>query len=265
LRAATAVVGVPLLAVFVWAGLPWLSIVAGAAAALGAWELSRMAGGRGMRPVGAVAALWGAALVAAAHAMATGGSAQLVLTLAVAAALAGVLLGLALMRPRVGLGDWLVTAGAAIYPGVFLAYVPFIRELDQGAQWTYLLLAGVFANDTAAYFVGKAVGRTRMAPGISAGKTWEGAAGGVAGAVGAVAASAYALGLDLAPAWALGLGAMIAVAAQLGDLMESWLKRLCGVKDSGTLVPGHGGLLDRLDSIVFNLALLYYFLSWVIR
>jgi phosphatidate cytidylyltransferase len=100
-----------------------------------------------------------------------------------------------------------------------------------------------------------------MAPSISPAKTWEGSVGGIAGALGASVAAVTLLDLDSGVGEALVLGAIIGVVAQLGDLVESRLKRISDVKDSGWLMPGHGGVLDRLDSIVFNLVVVYYFVS----
>ena len=104
-----------------------------------------------------------------------------------------------------------------------------------------------------------------MAPRISPGKTWEGTAAGLAAAAAACAALAASLGLPLALPFAASLGVVLGFVAILGDLAESALKRYCGVKDSGALVPGHGGVLDRLDSIVFNLPLVYHLIAWTVQ
>ena len=133
--------------------------------------------------------------------------------------------------------------------------------MDQGLQWV-LLLAVTFATDTSAFFVGRALGRLPLAPAISPGKTLEGAVGGLAGAVLAAVIGVELLGLELTMPETLVLGGLAGVAGQLGDLAESRLKRVAGVKDSGWLFPGHGGVLDRIDSIVFNLPVVYYFVLW---
>jgi phosphatidate cytidylyltransferase len=127
-----------------------------------------------------------------------------------------------------------------------------------------LALFTVFGTDTAAFFVGKAFGRHRMAPRISPGKTWEGAAAGLLAGV-AVALLLDALfGLPLA-LWAAALvGAGVGMVAHGGDLVESALKRYVGAKDTGRLIPGHGGILDRLDSVVLSLVLVYYGARWVL-
>ena len=164
-------------------------------------------------------------------------------------------------------GGSVLLDGAATLAGVAYVVLPFaalvlLRIDDAGLQWTALAFLVTFATDTSAYAVGRAVGRRRLAPSISPGKTWEGAIGGLVGAAAAaIALVALLSGIEsrLLPAVALGLG--IGVAAQAGDLLESKMKRLADAKDSGRLIPGHGGLLDRLDSLIPVFPLVY-FASW---
>jgi phosphatidate cytidylyltransferase len=138
-------------------------------------------------------------------------------------------------------------------------------------MWLAFAILVTFAADTAAFFTGRRIGRRRMAPSISPGKTWEGTAGGLAGGTAAGAALAAIFtsvtagtGLEFAlePAVGAAFGLVMAVAAALGDLGESWLKRRAGAKDAGTLIPGHGGFLDRLDSLAPNLVIVYYARIW---
>jgi phosphatidate cytidylyltransferase len=122
-----------------------------------------------------------------------------------------------------------------------------------------LLLGVIMGSDTLAYFVGHAVGRHRLAPALSPGKTVEGAFGGLLGGVlGALVVRHLGLGA-VSVAAAVLLGLLTAGAGMLGDLFESLLKRWAGVKDSGRLFPGHGGALDRLDSLLFGAPVLYYY------
>lgn len=128
---------------------------------------------------------------------------------------------------------------------------------EYGAWWLLLGILTVYAADSAAFFVGRRIGRHRMAPGVSPGKTWEGTAGGLAGAVIAAVALGvlFPLRLDI---WQLALiGVIVGVAAPVGDLLESKIKRMADAKDSGSLLPGHGGMLDRLDSLLPSLILVY--------
>ena len=151
------------------------------------------------------------------------------------------------------------TSRQSVYPGALLAHAPLLRGVDQGLEWVVFLLVVTFSTDTGAFFVGKAIGKRPLAPTVSPGKTWEGAIGGFLAAVLAALVAAWALEIDVSVPVIVALGALMGVVGQAGDLFESKLKRLAGVKESGRLLPGHGGVLDRLDSIVFNLALVYYF------
>ncbi len=155
---------------------------------------------------------------------------------------------------------WTVTpAGAALILGALLYVTLRLRELDHGREWMLLLVAATFAADTAALLGGKIIGSRPLAPRISPNKTWEGAAAGVAGAMAAAVAAFYLLDIPRAPWEPYALGAVLGVTGQAGDLLMSRLKRLGGVDDSGWIIPGHGGILDRLDSIVPNLFVVYYF------
>lgn len=157
-----------------------------------------------------------------------------------------------------------LTLMGATYLGALGGTIAGLRMLEPQvlAPWRLvLLLAIIMMSDTAAFFVGSALGRRPLAPAISPGKTMEGAAGGlVGGVVGALAV--WAAGLPGVPAWHAGLlGFVVAILGMLGDLLESLLKRWAGVKDSGRLFPGHGGMLDRLDSLLFGAPILYYYFS----
>ncbi|HEY8497915.1 MAG TPA: phosphatidate cytidylyltransferase, partial [Limnochordales bacterium] len=139
-------------------------------------------------------------------------------------------------------------AFAFSYVGVLMGFWWLLRA-HPGEGWPHALLAlaGTWATDIGAYAVGKLWGRRRLLPRVSPGKTVEGAVGGLAGGTGTVAAMGSLL-FSLPGWWSLGMGLVVALAAQLGDLAESALKRDANVKDSGWLLPGHGGILDRMDS-----------------
>jgi phosphatidate cytidylyltransferase len=158
---------------------------------------------------------------------------------------------------------WTSSLTGIFYLGWLLSYWVLIMGF-YGRDWVLLALFSTFAVDTTAYFIGRALGRHKMAPTISPGKTWEGALGGLVGAIVAVIALALLLDIDISYSEMVILGLLIAVFAQLGDLAESKLKRSMGVKEAGNLIPGHGGILDRLDSIVFTGVVVYYCLRWFI-
>jgi phosphatidate cytidylyltransferase len=127
------------------------------------------------------------------------------------------------------------------------------------ARLLTLLMLVVMGADTAAYYTGRALGRHKMAPNVSPGKTWEGAAGGMIASLAAVFLARYWFFPELKLAAALPLAAVMNVLGVIGDLTESALKRGAGAKDAAHILPGHGGLLDRLDSLLFNAPVIYYF------
>lgn len=146
-----------------------------------------------------------------------------------------------------------------VYVPLSLATLVLLYRSDNGAAWVFLVLAVVFSGDTAAFYVGRTWGRRKLCPNVSPGKTVEGAVGGVAGSV--VAGSLVKLlALPELP-WQESMIFFVAasVLGQAGDLFESILKRTSGVKDSGTLLPGHGGILDRIDALLFVAPLAFLF------
>lgn len=162
---------------------------------------------------------------------------------------------------------WAWTMAGILYIGWLLSYLVSLRGLEDGRNWIFLALFTTFASDTAAFFTGRALGRHALAPNISPGKTWEGAVGGVLGAILVslffILPTPLSLSLYLNWGQAILLGLLVSVFGQIGDLTESLLKRNVGVKDSGTLIPGHGGVLDRVDSIVFAGVVVYYYALFV--
>ena len=156
-----------------------------------------------------------------------------------------------------------------VYVGFLLGHGLAIYDLSSGIEgadnvgrnWLLFTLAGTSASDTGAYAVGRVIGRHQMTPTLSPNKTWEGAAGGVAASVLAMMVVGALFDLGVAP-WQHAVAAVaVAVAAQAGDFFESFLKRQADVKDSGSIMPGHGGLLDRIDSMLFTLPAVYYLVA----
>ena len=137
-----------------------------------------------------------------------------------------------------------------LYAGLPLIAAIWLRGLDSGRDLVIWALAVVWATDISAYFAGRLIGGPRIAPAISPSKTWAGLGGGMLGAGIAAAALAELAGLGITTPQAALFGGLLAVVAQAGDFLESHLKRRAGVKDSGSLLPGHGGAMDRLDGAV---------------
>lgn len=148
-----------------------------------------------------------------------------------------------------------------LYVGLALSSLVLVRDVESGREWFFVGLLSTFAVDTGAYAVGKTIGRHKMAPAISPGKTWEGAIGGfIAGFGAAIGLNAW-FDTGVSTATLLPLALLVPLAAIAGDLFESWMKRRMGVKDASGLLPGHGGFLDRLDSVVAVFPVLYLFLQ----
>jgi phosphatidate cytidylyltransferase len=157
---------------------------------------------------------------------------------------------------------WVGAVFAALYAGVPLLLLLPLRSFtndDLGARLIYLCMAATWANDTLAYFCGRAFGKRPLHKVLSPKKTWEGWWGGVVGSVGAALICQRFLLPELSVAAMLTFGLVMAVVVPLGDLSESLLKRAAGLKDSGDLIPGHGGLLDRIDGLLFAIPWTYLF------
>jgi phosphatidate cytidylyltransferase len=166
----------------------------------------------------------------------------------------GIIVGFVKSGPALGLWN----AAGLVYIGAAAATLVFLRRDDLGTELLLVMILAVIATDIGAYFAGRTIGGPRIAPKISPSKTWAGLGGGMAGASLAVLVFAFASAgyrwnvrdwLELLPQ-CLFAGSLSAVVAQAGDLCESWMKRRAGLKDSGRILPGHGGLFDRVDGLL---------------
>ena len=258
LRLLTAAVGLPIVAVAAWLGGWTFALVAGAVAFLAAiefvhgWLFPSMPI-RAVLPMG-LAVAGSAFVVAGAHA----NEQYIAVALLLAAGMAA--LGYSRINAMGPRKPMRVQAWCLVYTGVMLSTLVLVRDGEDGRSWVLIGIIGTFAVDTGAYAVGRLIGRHKLAPSISPKKTWEGAIGGY------VAGVATTFALNAAFDTGVGAGTLgpyalaMPVAGQLGDLFESWMKRRMGVKDASGLLPGHGGFLDRLDSLLFVFPLLYGFL-----
>jgi phosphatidate cytidylyltransferase len=251
-RVVVAALLLPLILLVIWAGGWWVFGLAALAAVMALHEFYGMT--RGLRPVvlagyaGTLAALvgaeWGPEWALAGFLSTFG--------------FAFVFKGLAGVQPTM-LSIAATVLGAA-WIGLGIAHMILIREIpEHGTLAAFTVLLAVFAADTAAYVAGRLIGRHKLAPRTSPGKTWEGLAAGTIAAVLVPFFALYEEGfLDVTQS--LVLGGAIAVAAPMGDLFESALKRDAGLKDTGRLLLGHGGMLDRLDALLFTAVVSYYLL-----
>ncbi len=273
-RVGSSLVLLPIVAVIVWWGEPLVMLVVAGLALLSLYELFRLfvAGGyRPRRAAGTVSLL----LLVAAAALDTSFSFSVDWAGFALAATILITLGAELpRRERQGaLMNWALTLAGATYIGWTLAHFVLLRAIavpllesaplgflrfEPGAAWIAFVLAITFLSDTGAYFVGRAWGRHRMARYISPKKSWEGAGGGLVVAVLVGTSLVPLLGLPISMLTGGLLGAAGSIAGQCGDLAESLIKRQVDTKDLGDLIPGHGGMLDRVDSLLFAAPVLYY-------
>lgn len=152
----------------------------------------------------------------------------------------------------------LVVAGFLYIPFLF-AHLVMLRLLPQGSSWLLLIMLIVMTNDSAAFYIGSAFGKHRLYEAVSPKKSIEGALGGLAGSLGGTLLAKFTFFPQLGYVDILITAMVIGIIGQLGDLFESLLKRSFGVKDSGSIFPGHGGVLDRMDSIIFAAPVTYYY------
>ncbi|SPF43132.1 Phosphatidate cytidylyltransferase [Candidatus Sulfotelmatobacter kueseliae] len=291
-RIATAVVLIPIvLALILRAPVPVLAVVAAIVALLAIHEFLKLTESYGVQPIGWPTYLF-SVLFLLMLAFSAGGetpllsTGQFLVTLGFAAAIAPFIFLTRAMRAE-DLRNGYPAAAASVFAFTYIA-LPMgmliqLRQQWAGAFYLLYLLLVVWAGDIFAYFVGKSIGRHLMAPRISPKKTWEGAAASLIASVG-VGCLLFHYALPVSSAllrWGLiarrdgrfgleqpAMGPVILltvilnIAAQLGDLVESLIKRGAGVKDSGAILPGHGGMLDRIDALLFAAPVLWYYAAW---
>ena len=271
-RVLFAVAAIPVALGAIWiGGAPFVALLA-ILAALGAWELFRIARAKGVAPLETLGIPLAGLLPIAVFAAHRGLLTDLPTWLAVATL---VVFGASIWARGVAGGPLAavaITVFGVLYTGGMLSfgyairYHPYAVGRAAGTALVLFPLVLTWTSDTGAYFAGRAFGRRKLIPAVSPAKTVEGAVGGlvlsmvVAWAYAAFVLAPYAH-LGMRPQLALAFGAAISVAAQIGDLAESLLKREAGVKDSSRLLPGHGGILDRFDSLFFVLPLAYLLLG----
>jgi len=268
MRELVALIAIPiLLGAIIWAPAWVFAIVVSAAIALAAHEMLKMARSADIPcPIG-TALIGVVGLLAASWWLQISGAAAAVIVITMA--LPTIQLAHP-NRPRQALSGAAVAVFTSLYLGLGGACLLWLRQWPEdsvGIRLIILFLVSIWVGDSGAYYVGKNFGRHRMSPRISPKKTWEGLLGGATTTFVACAAADRLLGLDFGWAHVLGLTAILAVAAPVGDLIESQFKRDTGVKDSSSLLPGHGGLLDRTDSLVYSAppVLAYLVLTGLIR
>ncbi len=252
-RVLSALVFIPPALALLYLGGWWFTALVALFGGVAAWEAFAMLRRAGHRPLARLGT--GLVVLLVVQAMAAPAAS---ITLAVLTAVVLISLTVALFhRSEQPATDWAWTLAVVMYLGLLVRYGPLLRNRPEGLRWVLAALVTTWVTDSAAYFVGLGLGRHRLAPRLSPKKTWEGAIGGWV--LGVLLATGYLPWLvpSLSRGQALVLAAAICTVAPFGDLAESLLKRQCGVKDSGHWIPGHGGALDRIDSLLFVFPVVY--------
>jgi len=272
-RIVTSVWVIPLLGVIIWFGEPYFTITAAIIGLLAAIEFFRLTRELKAQSLTVFGIIWTALIIVIRNAgintrLAQNFDTGLIIPAVITSGMIVSLILLLTRKQKTGaFADWSWTLAEIFYVGWFLGYFVALRGLGGsastiGRNWVFLAIFASFGSDSAAYFIGSALGKHKMAPAISPKKSWEGCIGGLFGAV--LVSLFFVLNTPLKVNgylnwWQLVIvGLLVSVFGQLGDLVESLFKRNTGVKDSGNLFPGHGGMLDRIDSLVFAAIIVYY-------
>ncbi len=252
-RVITAVVILPALAVLAWVGHPWLTLFVAVALGLGAYEFGQLGRAAGHDVLPALPAVFAACLALSAG-FGQGRYASAVLSLG---SLALVIWYVFHAHSPTRTEAWAMTFLASVYVGFLGSHRVALRALPDGLLWLVLAIVTTWVSDTGAFLIGRQWGRRKLAPHLSPKKTWMGCLGGLVTAVGFAVPLAYWGGAGAGHGLAVGL--LIGVVCPFGDLVISMVKRQVGVKDTGALFPGHGGMLDRLDTLLVAAPLIYYY------
>lgn len=266
-RVLVAAILLPIGLVLIWLGGLAFALMVALILSLASWEYVQLFRTGGLQPAGVLVILGTLGLVVGR--MFTGfSSAAWIISLAVLASMTYHLIAFERGRDQAGT-DFGVTLAGILYFGWIGSYLISLRELPEGMWWVLLALPSVWLADSGAYFVGRSIGRRRLSPRLSPKKTWEGYLGGVLVGTLGTALLAYIWSFWTGPVTAITplngaiMGLVLAVITPLGDLGESMFKRQVGVKDSGSLLPGHGGVFDRIDTWLWAAVLGYYLAVWL--
>ena len=258
-RVITAICGIPFLTVAIWFDepLPWFTVLIAIAGIMAAFEFYRMVSAAKVLPLTYFGMAWALLFIISPHF-----NLEFRTPLLLSSSMVISIIWLLLRRHKAeAFTSWAWTIAGILYVGWLLSHIVALRGLDDGRNWVFFVFLTTIASDTAAFFIGRALGKHQLAPQISPGKTREGAIAGIFGAIiiSLLFIMPTPLRLPLGYGQAILLGLLVSVFGQIGDLAESLLKRDMKVKDSGKMLPGHGGVLDRIDSIVFAGVVVYYY------
>ena len=260
----TGLIALPFLIFLVYRGGVFFSALVSVASLAGLWEYYRMMPGPKIRPLSGIILWWGyglgVSLIWAAYLR------KPEISLCLLSANLLVIAVISIFQYKSDRSVLEVLTGqlqGIIYIPVLLSFLIFIRQDSSGMIWIFILLAIIFAGDTSAYYVGSYIGRHKISPAISPGKTIEGSIGGLAANLLVGAAGKFFFLPELPWGASILFFVGIGIAGQIGDLFESELKRSAGIKDSSGILPGHGGILDRIDALLFAAPVAYVFIRYV--
>ncbi len=265
-RLVSSFIAIPIIAAAIWFGTPWLTILAAGWGAGSVWEFYNIIKkSKGISPLTWFGVVWTILFIVSPHInsiphLNNVSPTSLFLVTAVIIPLL-----VFLWRPgkENAFANWAWTVAGILYIGWLLSFMISLRGLDNGRGWVFLAVLCTFASDSSAYLAGRSLGKHKIAPYISPKKTWEGTVAGVAGTIIASTILVFLFNLPIAWWQVAILGFLISVLGQLGDLVKSLFKRNMEIKDSGNVLPGHGGFLDRIDSLAFAGVTVYFFVSFI--
>ncbi|MFC2034002.1 phosphatidate cytidylyltransferase [Chloroflexota bacterium] len=269
-RVLTAALGIPIITAIVWFGEPWFTLLIVIWGLMAVFEFYRLVENSTASPLTYFGLAWTLLFILSRNSNLQAAIephfdiSLLTPILLISAVILSISWFLSRPHKEKVLNSWAWTMTGIFYVGWLFSYLVAMRGLENGRNWVFFALFVTFASDTMAFFIGKTWGKIPLAPQISPKKTWEGAIGGI---IGAILISMFFLlptpiGLNFNWWHAIILGLLVSIFGQIGDLAESLFKRNMGVKDSSKLIPGHGGVLDRMDSIVFAVVVVYFYAMW---
>ena len=261
-RVLTSAIVIPVIVLAVWFGAPWLPILAAIVGIIGITEFYRLTGVNKVVPMAACGTVLTILFIIYPQ-FHFNFQIQPVSVLLTAAIALPLVLMIFLPKQEGLFRMWAWTLTGVLYIGWLISYIVAIR-VDAGRNWLFLMFFCTFGSDITAYFVGKAIGKHKMAPSISPKKSWEGAIFGFIFAVVAMIAAKLFLLKFIQWQDAIVIGVIVGILGQIGDLSESLLKRDAGVKDSSNLIPGHGGIFDRFDSFIAVSPVIYLYLKYFV-
>ena len=254
LRVLTAAVGIPVLALIIWLDGIWFTLFAISVGISGTSELYKLWPNTLSKTLNSIGLIWTGLICIIGYF----GYYWVTLSCIGLSILVSIPITASLQSPKSFWRRWLLFTAGPIYVGFCLTHSIFILKLLKGTELLVSTVATVFTNDSAAYLIGKIFGKNHIYGSISPNKTLEGTLGGFVASTAIFPALCTIFSLPFNTLEASLLGFIMGLSGQLGDLLESFLKRKAKVKNSGNILPGHGGMLDRLDSIVFPVVIIYY-------